>query len=103
MEKKKQVKTKTDKTGDMDFESALKELEEIAQTLERGEMGLEESIRSYEKGMKLAQFCHKKLEEAERKIEILQKEDGDTVSRPVRAEEDSGEIADDDDMQGSLL
>lgn len=103
MEKKKTPRQKSEKAGDLDFESALKELEKIALLIERGEMGLEDSIRHYERGMKLAGLCHKKLEEAEKKIEILQKiSGGGTESREVPSDDESGEI-DDDDMQGSLL
>ncbi len=86
------------------FEDALRELEKIAMELEDGEMGLEESIKRFEKGMALAKFCHEKLEEAEQKIEILQKGgDGKAEKKPVKARVETGEIEDDGDMQGSLL
>ena len=86
------------------FEKSLKDLEEIAYKLENDELGLEESIAEYEKGMKLAKFCHEKLEEAEQKIELLQKGDQDTVKKKeVKVKPDTGEIENSDDMQGSLL
>lgn len=85
------------------FEDALAELEEIASKLESGELGLDDSIKQFEKGIELAAFCHKKLEEAERKIEILQKGGGDVVAREVAVKSDTGEIEDDEDMQGSLI
>jgi exodeoxyribonuclease VII small subunit len=56
------------------FESALKQLEEIVQRLERGELTLEESLTCYEDGIRLSRLCHTKLEEAERKIEMLVKD-----------------------------
>ena len=56
------------------FEAALKQLEEIVQRLERGELALEESLRLYEDGVRLARLCHAKLEEAEGKIELLMKD-----------------------------
>ena len=56
------------------FEEALKKLEEIVQRLERGELSLEESLTCYEEGIRLSRFCHTKLEEAERKIEVLVKD-----------------------------
>ncbi len=88
----------------INFEDALKELEKIAMELEDGDMGLEDSIKRFEKGMKLAKVCHDKLEEAERKIKILQKGgDGKVESKKVNAREDTGEIEDDGEMQGSLL
>jgi exodeoxyribonuclease VII small subunit len=56
------------------FEAALKQLEEIVQRLERGELPLEESLRLYEEGIRLSRLCHAKLEEAEGKIELLMKD-----------------------------
>ena len=54
-----------------DFESAIKELESIVDTLERGEMPLEQSLQLFERGVQLSRFCHTRLEDAERRIEIL--------------------------------
>jgi exodeoxyribonuclease VII small subunit len=56
------------------FETALKQLEEIVQRLEKGELPLEESLKLYEQGIRLSRFCHAKLEEAEGKIELLMKD-----------------------------
>ena len=55
------------------FEAALKQLEEIVQRLEKGELSLEESLKLYEEGIELSRLCHGKLEEAEGKIEVLLK------------------------------
>jgi len=86
------------------FEDALEELEAIASKLESGELTLEQSIQFYEKGVELAKFCRQKLEEAERKIEVLQKQpDGTVQKKSVKVKEDTGEIEDDEDIQGSLL
>lgn len=88
----------------MSFEKALEELEAIAIKLERGELGLDESITEFEKGIKYAKYCHDKLEEAERKISILQKNENSVVEKkPVRVKPDTGEIEDDEELQGSLL
>ncbi|MFH5882099.1 MAG: exodeoxyribonuclease VII small subunit [Candidatus Izemoplasmataceae bacterium] len=48
------------------FEEALKTLEEIVQALENGELPLEEAVKKYEEGMALSQHCHKLLEQAEK-------------------------------------
>jgi exodeoxyribonuclease VII small subunit len=56
------------------FEAALKQLEDIVQRLEKGELPLEESLVLYEQGVRLSRFCHGKLEEAEGKIELLMKD-----------------------------
>jgi exodeoxyribonuclease VII small subunit len=54
-----------------DFEAAIVELEAIVKKLEDGELPLEQSLALYERGVQLSLFCHKRLEEAERRIEIL--------------------------------
>ena len=65
-----------------DFESALKRLEEIVKKLESGELSLDSALELFEEGIKLSRFCHTKLEQAERRVEILVKtESGQT--RPV--------------------
>jgi len=98
MEKNKKASQKTS------FESALKELEDIADKLESSELGLDESIAEFENGIKLANYCRLKLEEAERKIEILQKGgDGTVKSNRVAVKADTGEIEDDEELQGSLI
>lgn len=52
-----------------DFESSLKRLEEIADTLEAGNLSLEDSVKLFEEGVKLSKFCEKKLADTEQKIE----------------------------------
>lgn len=54
------------------FEAALQELEGIVQTLEGGGAPLEESLKAYERGMALRNYCQKTLGEAEQKISILE-------------------------------
>lgn len=104
MGKKKMAKATTDKNEKIDFEKALQQLEEIAVKLEDGDLGLDESISQFEKGMKLAKFCRQKLDEAERKIEILQKgADGQVSVKEVVVDDATGEIENEDDLQGSLL
>ena len=58
------------------FEDAMNELETIANTLEKGDLSLEESVSKFEEGMKLAKQCSSIIEKAEKKITIfLKKED----------------------------
>jgi exodeoxyribonuclease VII small subunit len=82
------------------FESALKQLEEIVQRLEKGELPLEESLKLYEEGIRLSRYCHAKLEEAEGRIETLMKDargealldaGGQPRTKPF-ADEDGGEL-----------
>jgi exodeoxyribonuclease VII small subunit len=54
-----------------DFESAIAELEAIARKMDEGELPLEKSMELYERGLQLARFCHAKIEDAERRIELL--------------------------------
>jgi len=61
----------------------MKRLEEISQDLESGDLSLEDSLKAFEEGMKLVNFCSKKLEEAEQKITLLVKEsDGKYTHQP---------------------
>lgn len=54
------------------FEAALQELEGIVQTLESGGASLEDSLKAYERGMALRNFCQETLGQAEQKIRILE-------------------------------
>jgi len=56
------------------FEDALERLEEIAEKLERGDMPLDESLKSYEEGVRAYRHCSELLKEVEKKIEILTRE-----------------------------
>jgi exodeoxyribonuclease VII small subunit len=54
-----------------DFEAAIAELDAIVKKLEEGDLSLEKSLELYERGIHLSRFCHSRLEDAERRIEIL--------------------------------
>ena len=54
-----------------DFEAAIAELETIVKKLEEGDLPLEKSLELYERGVHLSRFCHTRIEEAEKRIEIL--------------------------------
>jgi exodeoxyribonuclease VII small subunit len=58
-------------TSIKDFEAALAELDALVKKLEDGDLSLEQSLQLYERGVQLSRFCHARLEEAERRIEIL--------------------------------
>lgn len=60
----------------MKFEEAMEKLQEIVHHLEAGNLPLEESLQKFEEGIKLIDFCEKKLNEVEKKIQVLTKEDG---------------------------
>jgi exodeoxyribonuclease VII small subunit len=64
------------------FEDALEKLEDIVKKMEAGDMPLEEALKSFEEGVKLIRFCRTKLDEAQRRVEmLLGKEDGLQVKR----------------------
>ena len=58
------------------FEDALRELEQLAAQLERGDLSLDDAVAAYDKGIELSKLCRKKLDEAEGKIQQLSKEAG---------------------------
>jgi exodeoxyribonuclease VII small subunit len=67
----------------LDFEQAMKRLETIVGNLEGGNLTLAESLKIFEEGVKLSQLCAQKLEEAEKKVEILLTgEDGKKKPQP---------------------
>ncbi len=71
------------------FEQALKRLEKIVEDLEKGDLSLDESLKRYEEGIKLSRFCTNKLEEAEKKVEILAKnKDGGFEKIPYEEREE---------------
>tara|TARA_B100000427_G_C15184393_1_gene453101 strand:+ start:176 stop:415 length:240 start_codon:yes stop_codon:yes gene_type:complete len=57
---------------DLSFEQALNELEEIVNSLERGDVSLEDAIKAYERGSELKNQCEKRLKEAKMKVEKIQ-------------------------------
>jgi len=71
------------------FETSLKKLEEVVRKLEGGSLTLDDSIKAFEEGVKYAGFCAKKLDEAERKVEILIKQrDGSFHKEPFHADDE---------------
>jgi exodeoxyribonuclease VII small subunit len=63
------------------FEEAMKRLENIVESLEKGDLSLEESLKVFEEGMKLLHFCSRKLEEAEQRVTVLIKQSGGKVTQ----------------------
>ena len=69
------------------FEKALARLEEIAAEMESGELGLEKMVAAFEEGQKLVKLCSSKLNEVEKKIEMLVKNaDGSVGTEPFAGE-----------------
>ncbi len=73
--------------SELSFEKALEELEQIVEKLEKGGLSLNESLSLFEKGVKLARFLRKELEKAEKRVEILLKDEkGELKKEPFRLE-----------------
>ena len=78
-------------TKTKDFESALQRLDEIVKKLESGDLPLASALELFEEGVTLSRFCHTKLEEAERKVEILvKKSEGAMERKPFELEQEEG-------------
>ena len=59
----------------VDFESSLAELEKLVESMEKGELTLEESLQAYEKGIELTNRCRSVLEDAKKRIDELAKQE----------------------------
>jgi exodeoxyribonuclease VII small subunit len=72
------------------FEAAMARLEEIVHALESGNLSLDDSLRVFEEGTGLLRLCTRRLEAAERRIEILMQDEGEARVEPFRWEEGQG-------------
>lgn len=72
------------------FESAMKQLEQIALELEAGELSLDMAMKKFEEGIQLSRFCTKKLDETERRIAVLL-QDSDGAVQEFPFEEQAAE------------
>jgi exodeoxyribonuclease VII small subunit len=71
------------------FENALERLEEIVKELESGDLPLEQSLKLFEEGIKLSRICNKRLEDAERRVDILLKDKaGNIVAQQFEEKEE---------------
>ncbi len=73
------------------FETSLKELERIVRRLEDGDLALEDSLKLFEDGVKLSRECQARLDQAERRIEVLLKDENGNPQLEIIKTEDSRE------------
>jgi len=73
------------------FEESLERLDEIVRKMESGDMSLEESLKAFEEGIKLARMCTKKLDEAERRVDMLLKQGDESIIKPFQEDHDKNE------------
>ncbi len=73
------------------FETSLTDLEKIVRRLEDGDLSLEESLKLFEDGVRLSRECQERLNQAERRIEVLLKDENGNPTLEIVKAEDLGE------------
>lgn len=73
------------------FEDSLEKLEQITKELEEGDLSLEKALKKFDEGIKLAQYCNSKLDEAQKKIDILLNKNDSLTSTPFEVSEQNRE------------
>ena len=102
---KKKAETQEPRPEGASFEKALERLETIVQEMESGELSLEDMMARFEEGQKLVKLCSGKLNQVERRIEILVKEGDEIVAEPFGEEpggDDRGAIGTGDDNKNGM-
>ena len=82
------------RTRSNEFEKSFQQLEKIVQRLEGEELPLDESLQLFEEGIRLSRFCHQRLEEVEKKIELIL---ADAKGQPRVEPFDDAPVVDGDD------
>ena len=78
---------KAENENQPDFEAAMRDLEELVERLEQGDLPLEESLAAFERGVMLTRACQAALKEAEQKVEILLRKAGESAVEDFTPEE----------------
>ena len=81
------------KSTDPDFETAMKELEQIVESMENDPLTLDESLKQFERGVELSRICQTNLKKAEQKVEQLVKKHGEMVIEPFNADQNDDQDA----------
>ena len=100
--KRKTAEPVLNKNG-LTFEQAIQRLEKIVADMEAAELPLEDVLKKYEEGTYLVRFCNLKLEEAEKKIELLTKKADGTVALEPFEPEEAESNEQEEDQGGQLL
>ena len=77
-----------DPSKEPDFEQALAELEQLVERLERGDLPLDEALKTFERGVALTRHCQTSLKAAQQKVEILLKKNGQPELQPFAGADD---------------
>ena len=76
----------------INFEQSLEHLETLVESMESGELSLEESLKAFEQGIKLTRECQKALTEAEQKVQMLLAENGEVTAIDLSEEDDDSDV-----------
>jgi exodeoxyribonuclease VII small subunit len=79
--------TKTKESPEFQFETALAELESLVETLEQGELSLEQSLQQFERGVKLTRACQQALKSAEQRVDMLVSGAEDSETAPYSGQD----------------
>ncbi len=79
----------TKKSSTPNFETAMKELEQIVESMENDPLTLDESLQKFERGVELSRICQENLKKAEQKVEQLVKKHGEFVIEPFKDDPES--------------
>lgn len=91
-----------EKMTELSFEKALAELEKIVEKLEEGKISLNESLAFFEKGVKLARYLRQELDKAEKKIEILLKDEkGEVKTEPFDLAQEKASASEEEEEPNS--
>ena len=80
----------SEKNSEIDFEKSLAELEQLVETMEKGDLTLEESLKHFERGVSLTRACQKALADAEQKVRILTRNNEAGELAEFTADSDNG-------------
>ena len=75
------------KKGALNFEQSLADLQAIVERLDNGELSLEDSLTTFEKGIGLTRDCQRALAQAEQKVQVLLERNGELAEEPLYAEQ----------------
>ena len=77
------------KKASLDFEQSLADLQALVERLENGELSLEDSLTTFEQGIRLSRECQAALTQAEQKVQILLERDGELAEAPFTTDDDA--------------
>lgn len=85
------AKPESVREDELSFEQILEQLEHVVESLEQGDVPLEQALSTFERGVALSRLGARRLDEAERRIEVLMSDEGSLRTRPLKMEPDDDE------------